>query len=128
MEKIKIKLEKVENENYLVYVDGFALLKLENNGKACPEQYDLVDLLRNTVVGYIRVRGGYFSCSIMPDWVEVYGEDIDDGNGFEGRFVTEDERIIKLSKGIKEIVKILRERQHNIDISHKNMKLFIRKV
>lgn len=110
---MKIDLIKTfDNEDefcgYDVFVDGDHLMNLVQTCWSCPEQYDLESVLDGSMLAYFRVRHGYF----RVDLGDCGGETIYDfsfGNGWDGNFEDEEQRIEQLSKGIEKIVERLRQ-------------------
>ena len=79
---------------------------------ACPEQYDVYDKT-GRMVGYIRFRWGYLSCS-YPDvgGEEIYSASI--GDGFTGSFENERQRRDYLTRIANEITKRLSSSRKSI--------------
>lgn len=110
---MKIDLVEIfDSENgfcgYDVLVDGDHLMNLIQTCSACPEQCDLKSALDGSMLAYFRVRYGYF----RVDLGDCGGETIYDfsfGNGWDGEFEDEEQRIEQLSNGIEKVVKRLRE-------------------
>ena len=93
---------------YKVYVDGSHLMNLIQTCSGCPEQYDLKSVLDMSMLAYFKVRYGYF----RVDFGDCGGETIYDfsfGNGWNGVFEDENQRIEQLSKGIEKVVEKLRK-------------------
>lgn len=102
--------EGYENEfyGYKVYIDGSHVMNLIQTCSACPEQYDLKSVLDMSMIAYFRVRWGYF----RVDFGDCGGETIYDfsfGDGWNGIFEDEDQRIEQLSKGIEKVIEKLRK-------------------
>lgn len=93
--------EEVSEELESFNISG---LKFVKTSDACPEQYDVYNS-HGTKVAYIRLRFGFFTCSLRYNNVQgrtVYSEDLDPELHLKGNFRNENERqkYLKMCAGI----------------------------
>ena len=78
-------------------------IKLVETCGFCPEQYD-AELKNGSVVGYLRLRWGYFQVS-CPDTMGEIVYEIPIGHGYTGSFESHKQRKKHLKKAKKAIAK-----------------------
>lgn len=83
--------------------------RLEMTCGACPEQYDVIK--DNVLVGYLRLRHGYFQARYPDVMGELVYDALTKGDGI---FADDKERRKHLKKAIKAIRKKVREKYESI--------------